>query len=148
MAEHHAVIIIGSGCAGLTSAIYAARANLKPVVLDGIKPQGKVPGGQLMWTTDVENFPGFPNGVQGPDLVDLMRRQAQRFGADIREQTVVKADLSRRPFRLIAKVDVEAEPAFEYECDALIVAGGADARLLGLPNELRYMGHGLSTCAT
>lgn len=142
------VLIIGAGCAGCTAALYTARANLSPIVLDGFKPQGKVPGGQLMWTTDVENFPGFPEGVQGPDLVDLMKRQAQRFGADFRFENVVSVDLSQRPFRVVAKEDVEADKSVEYRCDALIVAGGADARLLGIPDEMRYMGRGLSTCAT
>ncbi len=133
---HAAVIVIGSGCSGLTAALYAARANLAPIVLEGPEP-----GGQLMWTTTVENFPGFPEGGMGPDLLDMMRRQAQRFGADTRFETVAEADLARRPFRL--KTDVE-----EYTADALIVASGASARLLGLPSEWNFMGYGVSTCAT
>lgn len=145
---HAKVIIIGSGCAGLTAAIYAARANLAPIVLDGFKPQGKVPGGQLMLTTDVENFPGFPEGIQGPELVELVKKQAQRFGADCRFETAVAADLSKRPFRITAKENLEKEDAVEYTCDALIIAAGADARWLGLPGEGAYIGYGLSSCAT
>jgi thioredoxin reductase (NADPH) len=142
----YSVIVIGSGSAGLTAALYAARANLKPLVFEGLEP-----GGQLTWTTIVENFPGFPDGVNGPDLMDMMRRQAQRFGADCREkETVIEVDLSRRPFRIKTSADgrdPEAE-TFHYECRALIVATGASARTLGLKNEMQYMGYGLSTCAT
>ena len=140
-----AVIVVGSGSAGLTAALYAARANLNPVVLEGQEP-----GGQLTWTTTVENFPGFPEGVMGPDLMDMMRRQAQRFGADCRYETVIEADLSRRPFRLKTSTDPkdpEAETK-DYEARALIIATGASARTLGLDNEMHYMGYGLSTCAT
>jgi thioredoxin reductase (NADPH) len=140
-----AVIIIGSGSAGLTAAIYAARANLKPLVFEGHEP-----GGQLTWTTLVENFPGFPDGVMGPDLMDVMRKQAQKFGADCRFETVIGADLSRRPFRVTTSADpkdLDAEKKL-YEARGLIIATGASARTLGLPAEMHYMGYGLSTCAT
>src|SRR4051812_47783682 len=145
MMSHSRVIVIGSGSAGLTSALYAARANLAPVVFEGHEP-----GGQLTWTTVVENFPGFPEGVMGPDLMDLMRRQAQRFGADCRFETVVAVDLSRRPFRVQTSTDPKDPEAAtsEYTADAVIVATGASARVLGLPNEMHYMGYGLGTCAT
>ena len=140
-----AVIVIGSGSAGLTAALYAARGNLAPIVLEGHEP-----GGQLTWTTTVENFPGFPDGVLGPDLMDMMRRQAQRFGADCRNETVVKVDLSRRPFRVTSSTDPKDPDVAtsEYEAGALIVATGASARTLGLKDEMHYMGYGLGTCAT
>ena len=132
----HDVVIIGSGCAGLTAAIYAGRANLKPLVLDGHEP-----GGQLSLTTHVENYPGFPDGIMGPELIENMRKQAQKFGAEFKSGAVTEVDLSRRPFKIIAGKET-------YEAKALIVAAGASARLLGLPGERELIGHGLSTCAT
>ena len=132
----HNVVIIGSGCAGNTAAIYTARASLKPLVIKGHEA-----GGQLALTTDVENFPGFPEGINGPELVENMRRQAERFGAVYRDGQVVEADLSRRPFRL----NLEGE---WIETRTLIVASGATARWLDLPSEQRLIGHGVSSCAT
>jgi thioredoxin reductase (NADPH) len=130
------VVIIGSGCAGLTAAIYAARANLKPLVIDGHEP-----GGQLSLTTHVENFPGFPDGILGPELIENMRKQAQRFGTEFKAGAVNEVDLRQRPFRITAGKD-------KYETQALIVAAGASARLLGLKGEKELIGHGVSTCAT
>jgi thioredoxin reductase (NADPH) len=130
------VVIIGSGCAGLTAAIYAARANLKPLVI-----RGKEAGGQLTLTTLVENYPGFPKGVQGPELIELMQKQAAEFGAEFLEGDVTKADLSRRPFKLT----VEGQ---DLETKTLIIASGASAKLLGLESERKLIGHGVSTCAT
>ena len=132
----HNVIIIGSGCAGLTAAIYAGRANLKPLVLDGHEP-----GGQLSLTTHVENFPGFPDGIMGPELIENMRKQAQKFGAEFKAGAVSEVDVSKRPFKITAGKE-------SYETQALIVAAGASARLLGLKGEKELIGHGLSTCAT
>jgi len=132
----HNVVIIGSGCAGLTAAIYAARANLKPLVLDGHEP-----GGQLSLTTHVENFPGFPEGILGPELIENMRKQSQKFGAEFKAGTVTEVDVSQRPFKISAGKDI-------YEARTLIVAAGASARLLGLKGEKELIGRGLSTCAT
>lgn len=130
------VIIIGSGCAGLTAAIYAGRANLQPLVI-----RGREPGGQLTLTTLVENFPGFPKGVQGPELIELMSKQAEAFGAEFLDGDVTQADLSQRPFQL--QVDKQ-----RLETRALIIASGASAKMLGLEAERQLLGHGLSTCAT
>ena len=143
--SHTAVIIIGSGSAGLTAALYAARANLSPLVFEG-----KEPGGQLTLTTDVDNFPGFPEGIKGPELMDLIRKQAQRFGADCKWETVFEVDLSNRPFRVRTTDDPSGDPSSgtlrDYTCDGLIVATGASARWLGI--EGPYRGNGVSTCAT
>ena len=130
------VIIIGSGPAGWTAAIYAGRAELAPLVFEG-----KEPGGQLMSTTAVENFPGFPEGIQGPDLMDQMRKQAQRFGTEILSQTVEQVDFSTRPFKVTSQGRV-------YEADAVIVSTGASARRLGLESEQKFYGRGVSACAT
>ncbi len=132
----HNVIIVGSGCAGNTAAIYAARANLKPLVVAGHEP-----GGQLSLTTLVENFPGFPEGVEGPVLVENIKKQAEHFGAEYLHGTLIEADLSKRPFRL--KVDQEW-----LEARTVIIASGASARWLNLPNEQKLIGHGVSSCAT
>jgi thioredoxin reductase (NADPH) len=130
------VVIIGSGCAGHTAALYTARANLKPLIIEGHEP-----GGQLGLTTLVENFPGFPEGIQGPELIENMRKQAMRFGAEYRVGHVVKADLSKSPIEIsFGKETVQTR--------TLIIASGASARWLGLPNEHALIGHGVSSCAT
>jgi thioredoxin reductase (NADPH) len=130
------VVIIGSGCAGLTAAIYASRANLQPLVIRGVEA-----GGQLTLTTLVENFPGFPQGVQGPELIELMQKQATEFGTEFLEGNVTNVDLSKRPFVL------EMDKA-RLETKTLIIASGASAKLLGLESERKLLGHGVSTCAT
>jgi thioredoxin reductase (NADPH) len=136
MSETRNVVIIGSGCAGHTAALYTGRANLKPLVVEGHEP-----GGQLSLTTLVENFPGFPEGIMGPQLIENMRKQAERFGAEYRMAHLTSVDLSQRPFLLhLGKHQVHAQ--------ALIIASGASARWLGLPNEQKLIGHGVSSCAT
>ena len=130
------VVILGSGCSGHTAALYTARANLSPLVLEGHEP-----GGQLSLTTLVENFPGFPDGIQGPELIENMKKQAARFGAEYKTGHVVSADLSRRPFTInLGKETIQTK--------SLIIASGASARWLGLPNEQALIGHGVSSCAT
>jgi thioredoxin reductase (NADPH) len=136
MSETRNVVIIGSGCAGHTAALYTARANLKPLVVEGHEP-----GGQLSLTTLVENFPGFPEGIMGPQLIENMRKQAERFGAEYRMAHLTSADLTQRPFLLhLGKHQVHTQ--------SLIIASGASARWLGLPNEQKLIGHGVSSCAT
>src|SRR5450755_4369309 len=130
------VVVMGSGCAGHTAALYSARANLKPLVLEGHEP-----GGQLSLTTLVENFPGFPEGIQGPELIENMRKQTSRFGAEYKHGHVTSVDLSQRPFKLHVSHEV-------VHTRTLIIASGASARWLGLPHEQQLIGHGVSSCAT
>ncbi len=134
--NHHKVIIIGSGPAGFTAALYNARANLKPVIFEGMQP-----GGQLTITTDVDNYPGFENGIMGPELMDVMRKQVQRFGTKTFYAEITEVDFSQQPFKLKSYDD-------EYTADAVIISTGASAKLLGLESESKYMGYGVSACAT
>ena len=134
--NHHKVIILGSGPAGLTAAIYTARASLSPLII-----HGPLAGGQLTTTTDVENFPGFPEGIMGPDLMQLMEQQATRFGTTVAVDTIVKANLSQRPFTLTGQSGT-------YTCDSLIISTGAAPKYIGAKNERELLGYGVSTCAT
>lgn len=137
MASHYEIIIIGTGPAGLTAAIYSARANRKTLILEGPEP-----GGQLMTTTEVENYPGFADGVQGPEMMEIFRKQAQRFNAETRYETATEVDFSKQPFTI--KTDADAT----YTADAVIIATGAKAKRLEIPSEQEYYGYGISGCAT
>lgn len=136
MSKHNQVAIIGSGPAGLTAALYAGRANLDVVVFEGMQP-----GGQLTITTDVENYPGFVNGIQGPEMMDILRKQAQRFDAKSIYETVTEVDFSERPFKFKTNKD-------SYTADSVIISTGATAKTLGIPSEETYWGAGISACAT
>ncbi len=134
--NHHKLIIVGAGPAGFTAALYTARANLNPVMFEGLQP-----GGQLTITTEVENYPGFENGIMGPELTDIMRKQAQRFGAKSIFREITEVDFSKRPFVLKTYEDT-------YTADSVIIATGASAKLLNLESEKKFMGYGVSACAT
>ncbi|ASG68345.1 thioredoxin reductase [Francisella halioticida] len=136
MANHHKLIILGSGPAGYTAAIYAARANLNPIIITGMQP-----GGQLTTTTDVDNWPGEPEGIMGPELMDKLQKQAERFDTQITYDTINSVDLKTKPFKLVGELE-------EYTCDALIISTGATAKYLGLDSEEKFMGKGVSACAT
>jgi thioredoxin reductase (NADPH) len=136
MVEHRSIVVLGSGPAGYTAALYAARANLKPLVLKGLEA-----GGQLMLTTDVENYPGFPDGIMGPELMEAMEKQASRFEAEIVAQTATRVDLSDRPFGVWAGDE-------EWRADTIVISTGASAKWLGIPGEERLRGRGVSACAT
>jgi thioredoxin reductase (NADPH) len=136
MVEHRSIVVLGSGPAGYTAALYAARANLKPLVLKGLEA-----GGQLMLTTDVENYPGFPDGIMGPELMEAMEKQAARFEAEIVAQTATRVDLSERPFGVWAGDE-------EWRADTIVISTGASAKWLGIPGEERLRGRGVSACAT
>ncbi|BFZ56283.1 thioredoxin-disulfide reductase [Savitreella phatthalungensis] len=147
MAKHTPVIIIGSGPAGHTAAIYLSRAELKPLMFEGMLANGIAAGGQLTTTTDVENFPGFPKGIGGTELMDAMRAQSERFGTTIETETIAKVDLSKRPFKLWREGFEDKEDSPTDTCDALIIATGASARRLHLPGEEEYWQNGISACA-
>jgi len=135
--NHHKVIVIGSGPAGLTAALYSGRANLDPIIFEGSQP-----GGQLTITTEVENYPGFEHGIQGPELMDIMRKQAHRFGAKSIYRNITKVDFSSRPHK------ITDEENNEYTTDTVIISTGASAKWIGLESEQTYMGYGVSSCAT
>jgi len=140
MSDAYNLIIIGSGPAGFTAALYAARANLKPLMFEGLAKGGQ-PGGQLMLTTDVENYPGFPEGILGPELMQLFRKQAARFGTELFQQDVQAVDFSKRPFKVTSD-------GKDYSAKTVIIATGASANWLGIASEKALQGHGVSACAT